>query len=240
MPSSRGIHMRGDRIKTRRGEISRAAPGKPALREAAARPGSSHGNSAHPLLSHSSTRNPSSPSHRGALPPISGLGGQRQYLWLLPAPQDVLSVRKREAGAKGADGPRSVLPARRAGLPEPAERTKLHHTESASVFASARAVSSKSQARNKEGGRRRERERGRERDTALARAAPALLGGASPGCLLWEHSGCRAALPSRPWPSARSSSLAQVQAARAAVAGSSAPAPAQAVLPEARRCRHLL
>ena len=74
MPSSRGIHMRGDRIKTRRGEISRAAPGKPALREAAARPGSSHGNSAHPLLSHSSTRNPSSPSHRGALPPISACG----------------------------------------------------------------------------------------------------------------------------------------------------------------------
>ena len=216
MPSSRGIHMRGDRIKTRRGEISRAAPGKPALREAAARPGSSHGNSAHPLLSHSSTRNPSSPSHRGALPPISACGSFQ---------------RRRTSSACGNEKPAPKARTGRDPCCQLDGRGSLNLRSGRNYIILNLPLSSLQlelyqvnlkQGTKREGDGERERERGRERDTALARAAPALLGGASPGCLLWEHSGCRAALPSRPWPSARSSSLAQVQAARAAVAGSSA------------------
>ena len=171
------------------------------------------------------TRTPAASERGGLLVPlISGLGGQRQHLWLLPATQDVLGMRKHEVGAKGADDRdacgqldgRSSL-----NLPSTPDDT----TSAAYVFASARAIWQ---------GTNRERER---ESTCTHRTAPALLGGASPGCPLSERSRCPAALPSRPWPSARSSaSLAQVQAARGAVAGWSAPAPApaQAVPPGAQ------
>ena len=86
------------------------------------------------------TRTPAASERGGLLVPlISGLGGQRQHLWLLPATQDVLGMRKHEVGAKGADDRdacgqldgRSSL-----NLPSTPDDT----TSAAYVFASARAI----------------------------------------------------------------------------------------------------
>ena len=102
------------------------------------------------------TRTPAASERGGLLVPlISGLGGQRQHLWLLPATQDVLGMRKHEVGAKGADDRdacgqldgRSSL-----NLPSTPDDT----TSAAYVFASARAIW---QGTN------------RERERALARTA---------------------------------------------------------------------